>query len=428
MVASCVSCLSIGSRKAPRERSDSIDSPREAAKQVRLPADMSDRSVRKKPASKGSSPGSSTHSGSTTQDRELISTEYDFATFPATVQVRNLPIVVFDDDVEEQMVWDSGVVKDGVVQHAPGPPDVRVKNPVVMSNAYRGFVVQPHEVRYLHYRDVGIIFARPLGGRFMQPSIDTILVCRALVDCLAEMKQVKRVIDVGSGSGLIGKFAAHYAQGDGDLEVTLVDIDPVAFKYYQSNTFNAQNVVGAAGRSIDWKFRAEDAVALLNDDAAFDLVVSNPPYIPTKGEATSSSLSPLSGGFWEGVGLVAYLLKLISERPAGPARLVMMISSLTLKSPAIINALEAAEKRGCKLRVLLEREIGWKAWYAGPAALDHLLASPKELRDRRKVAGCKFFIGATAPGNSRTGLDGRDDLWGYHWHFAYVLEVQAPRC
>ena len=26
---------------------------------------------------------------------------------------------------------------------------------------------------------------------------------------------------------------------------------------------------------------------------------------------------------------------------------------------------------------------GWKAWYAGPAALDHLLASPKELRDRR---------------------------------------------
>ena len=270
----------------------------------------------KKPASKGSSPGS-THSGST-QDHELISNDLDFATFPATVQVRSLPIVVFDDDVDEQIVWDTGIVKDGVVSHAPGPPDIRVKNPVVMSNAYRGFVVQPHEVRYLHYRDVGMIFARPLGGRFMQPSIDTILVCRGLVDCLAEMRQVKRVIDVGSGSGLIGKFAAHYAQGVGDLEVTLVDIDPVATKYYQSNTFNAQSVVGVAGRTIDWKFRAEDAVALLNDDAGFDLVVSNPPYIPTKGEATGSSLSPLSGGFWEGVGLVAYLLKLISERPAGP--------------------------------------------------------------------------------------------------------------
>ena len=93
----------------------------------------------------------------------------------------------------------------------------------------------------------------------------------------------------------------------------------------------------------------------------------------------------------------------------------MMISSLTLKSPAIVNALEAAEKRGCKIRILLEREIasrlswlvsemaivfcagssvlasfilrsgtqGWKAWYAGPSALDHLLANQKELRDRR---------------------------------------------
>ena len=275
-----------------------------------------------------------------------MSNDYDFATFPASVQARSLPIVVFDDDVDEQMVWESGVVKDGVVTHASGPPDIRVKNPVVMSNAYRGFVVQPHEVRYLHYRDVGMIFARPLGGRFMQPSIDTILVCRALVDCLADMPQVSRAIDVGSGSGLIGKFAAHYAQGDGDLEVTLVDIDPIATKYYHSNTFNAQSVVGIAGRSIDWKFRAEDAVALLNNDPAFDLVVSNPPYIPTKGEATSSSLSPLSGGFWEGVGLVAYLLKLISERPGGPqARYLTQVRSEVCESATVTG-----KKLHCSLR------------------------------------------------------------------------------
>jgi hypothetical protein len=28
--------------------------------------------------------------------------------------------------------------------------------------------------------------------------------------------------------GFIGKFAGHYAQGTGSVEVTLVDIDPVA--------------------------------------------------------------------------------------------------------------------------------------------------------------------------------------------------------
>ena len=50
---------------------------------------------------------------------------------------------------------------------------------------------------------VGMVFARPPGGRFMQPSIDTILVCRGLVDALAGI-QVKRLIDVGSGSGPSG--------------------------------------------------------------------------------------------------------------------------------------------------------------------------------------------------------------------------------
>ena len=45
----------------------------------------------------------------------------------------------------------------------------------------------------------------------------------------------------------------------------------------------------------------------------------------------------------------------------------MMISSLTLKSPAIINALEDAAKRGCKIRVLVEREIA--SWPQGGRAI-----------------------------------------------------------
>ena len=38
--------------------------------------------------------------------------------------------------VEEQLIWEDGAVKDGVVQ-ITGGPDIRVKNPVVMSNASR---------------------------------------------------------------------------------------------------------------------------------------------------------------------------------------------------------------------------------------------------------------------------------------------------
>ena len=72
----------------------------------------------------------------------------------------------------------------------------------LMFEAFKGFVVQPYELRYLHYKKVGIVFARPPGGRFMQPSIDTILVCRGVADALRGMP-VKRLIDVGSGSGCL---------------------------------------------------------------------------------------------------------------------------------------------------------------------------------------------------------------------------------
>lgn len=352
--------------------------------------------------------------------------ESPFEVFPDTLQVRNLPVVVFSDEADEQLVWHDGSVQSGRVLHLGGEPDVRARNPVVMSPAYLGFAIEPYEKRYLHYRGVGIVFARPRGGKFMQPSIDTILVCRALADSLADGRAVRRIIDVGSGSGLIGKFAAVHAPGEGELEVCLVDIDPEAMRYSQSPGFNAPSK-GMKGRQIAWDCRAEDAVGLLENDPDFDLLVSNPPYIPTKLEAKTDQLDTSAGGFWEGISLVVFLLQLVfQKRCPSKARLVMMVTSITLKSEAVVAALDEAVAKGCRVRVLLEREIAWKAWYAGPSALKHLIASEEEKVKRRQVGGCQMFVGATEPGDSRTGSDGRDRLWGYHWHVAYVVEIQPP--
>ncbi|CAE8591107.1 unnamed protein product, partial [Polarella glacialis] len=265
--------------------------------------------------------------------------------FPASLSVRSLPVVAFSDEADEQLVWFDGFVRDGRVGVSPGPPDVCAKNPVVMSPAFLGFAIEPYEKRYLHYRRVGVLFARPRGGRFMQPSIDTILVCRALADVLdaahKSKSEVGSIIDVGSGSGFLGKFAAAHAPGSRELEVTLVDLDAEAMRYCQSEGFNASER-GRGGRQVAWHLRAEDAVALLEDSPGFDLLISNPPYIPTRGEVENSTVQSSPGGFWEGISLVVFLLELISgQRCPRGARLVMMVTSITLKSPAVLAALAA---------------------------------------------------------------------------------------
>eukprot|EP00418_Pyrodinium_bahamense_P006548 CAMPEP_0179023768 /NCGR_PEP_ID=MMETSP0796-20121207/7102_1 /TAXON_ID=73915 /ORGANISM="Pyrodinium bahamense, Strain pbaha01" /LENGTH=399 /DNA_ID=CAMNT_0020719693 /DNA_START=110 /DNA_END=1309 /DNA_ORIENTATION=- len=346
--------------------------------------------------------------------------------FAESLSVHSLPIVIFNDDATEQQVWYDGCIEDGQVRQPSGPPDVRAVNPVVMSPAFLGFAIEPNEKRYLHYRGVGIVFSRPVGGRFMQPSIDTILVCSALAKLFdgETAPRVRRAIDVGSGSGLLGKFAAVYGPGGDTLSVTLVDIDPKAMEYCQTPSFNASQS-GSRGRPVSWSFHAGDAVQLLEIDSQFDLIISNPPYVPTPSETRGCEVSRDVSGFWEGIGLVVYLMDLMLQRrcPAG-AHLVVMVTSLTLKSPQVRAALEAAPKYGVRVRQLVEREIAWKAWYAGPRGLDHLLASKVERRERQRIGECEFFVGTTEPGNSRTGSDGRDRFWNYHWHVAYVLDIR----
>lgn len=314
-----------------------------------LPRELS---VRKKPARSDS--GSKAMSPSTQSTSTGVSMEElpALVSFPKSVEVSRLPIVVFDDEVEEQLSLGFGALKgrlalcrglkQGVTailnedlgvgrrgggrgdpqraaRHQGEEPGGDVERPqglrgpalrapplacakiVAERNGRRREI---HEIRcetheswweieenrpfsrgYLHFRGCGLVFARPGGGRFMQPSIDTMLVCRGLVDSL-ETSTVGRLIDVGSGSGFIGKFAGHHARGSGHVEVTLVDIDPMASSllaafeakkslslfsgYYKQRTFNS-TAPTATGRHIEWKFSSEDAVALLQRDCAYDL-------------------------------------------------------------------------------------------------------------------------------------------------------------
>lgn len=346
--------------------------------------------------------------------------EAQFEEFAPAVHYRDLPVVVFTDDVGEQRVWHNGTVARGRVQRPGGRPDVAALKPVVMSPAHLGFAIEPYEERYLHYRGVGIVFSRPRRGQFMQPSIDTLLVCHAVGRLFeqSEGRGFARIIDVGAGSGFIGKFAAAHAAGA--REVCLVDTDPAAKEYWETPDFGSSNIAG-----INWIFEAGDACPLLERDPHFDLIISNPPYIPTRAEASDSEGVSHCRGFWEGCGLLVHLMELLAGGKCPPgAHLVVALTSLTLKSKQVCRLLKEAPSKGVKVNVLLEREIGWKAWYAGRGSgPEYLIASEKERTERQQLGDCSYFVGACSPGESREGGRERNNLWGYHWHVAYVIDM-----
>mmetsp|Transcript_42694 Transcript_42694/g.117821 ORF Transcript_42694/g.117821 Transcript_42694/m.117821 type:complete len:518 (-) Transcript_42694:68-1621(-) len=354
----------------------------------------------------------------------------NFETFPAELKMRLLPIVVFTDDMRQQRVWRCGTIEHGKVLSVRGQPDLCVTDPVVMSPAHLGFKIEPHEHRYLHYKGIGVVFARPLGARFMQPSIDTLLVCQALGSLFEKaVPFVRRAIDVGSGSGFIGKFVAVKAPGRGNLSVTLCDIDNAALCYCRSPGFNAPTH-GRGRRAVSWHYEGGDAIRFLDDDTSFDLVVSNPPYVPTLEEVQRDVVSIVESGFWEGVGLVVHLVELMLQgRCNRCARLVLMVTSLTFKAVRVRSILDAACAAGVQVRILAEREIAWKAWYAGRGAIgnDYLLAAdPEERCVRRRIGGCEFYVGATEPRSKRMGNEGAHVGSGYHWQVAYVLDIHRP--
>lgn len=103
-----------------------------------------------------------------------------------------------------------------------------------------------------------------------RPETET-LVLQALA--LLKGKAGARVLDLGTGSGCIAVSIAHQAKG---AAVTAVDVSPDALDVARRNA----TAHGVADRV---RFLPGDLFAPLPAGAAFDLIVSNPPYV-TQGE------------------------------------------------------------------------------------------------------------------------------------------------
>jgi len=262
----------------------------------------------------------------------------------------------------------------------------------------------------------------------MQPSIDTILICEGIYALFQSHRNIRinRALDIGSGSGFIGKFVAAHAPGEKPLAVELVDVDKTALEYAQSAEFNALHH-GKNGRDISWKFHVGCAAKLLDgvQGKGYDLLVSNPSYVPTPDEVAGGAALNSGANFWEGTGLLMHLLSLVIDgRPATApgSHLVLGFTSLTLKSKLVCTLLEEAERKGVSVQILREKEVGYKVWYAGDG-VRHLLASPSETLCKQKIGSCEYFVGCTKNSQPRFATSLQHQMSGYHWHVAYIIHV-----
>eukprot|EP01062_Namystynia_karyoxenos_P079908 TRINITY_DN8516_c0_g1_i2.p1 TRINITY_DN8516_c0_g1~~TRINITY_DN8516_c0_g1_i2.p1 ORF type:complete len:425 (+),score=93.02 TRINITY_DN8516_c0_g1_i2:90-1277(+) len=374
-----------------------------------------------------------------------------FETFPE-LRWRRIPLIVFHDKrplAGERLLAEHVVVRHtvclGSIENGTVRPDtghttgLDARWPVAMSPAYLGFAIEPYMERYLHYDGVGIAFARPSRATFMAPSIDTVLMCAGLKLLFAEVahagKGFNYAVDVGSGSAFIAKYAAMRAPGTEELHVAAVDIDPLAEEYARSAPFAApKRQQDGAKRAVCFEPVCADASAWLRQNGSrCDLVISNPPYIPTPEEIRGAAPPTPEAGeaFWMGVGLLVDLIGKFTRREFAPAsercapHLVLIVSSLSLKAGAVRSALETACASRCQLQVLLEREVAWKAWYAGGSDSRHLMMTEEERTTPLKIGGARLWSGAAPPGQPRMCCveDGRRDHVGYHWHVLHVISL-----
>jgi SAM-dependent methyltransferase len=163
------------------------------------------------------------------------------------------------------------------------------------------------------------------------PNIDTLWLCRSLKG--RSLRGVKTALEIGCGSGFIGRFILEHAPGVEQMH--LVDINPHAVQSARDNVVDPRAVVELA-----------DGVAYA-EGRKFDLVVCNPPYIPRPGSIGDNA--------YEGVDLLAHFITQGKRHLNPGGRIVTMTSSV---ASSIVDPLLA--RPGVEWSTLASHDVPFK--------------------------------------------------------------------
>lgn len=258
-----------------------------------------------------------------------------------------------------------------------------IKNPVLVTDNYRMSLLDPvvrdtifglyeKPIRVTEYDGTSIRFVEGKYEGVWGPSIDTILFCKALSEI--DLAGVETAAEIGCGSGFVTKHLVRKAKNL--KKISLIDFDQKAVEC-------AMNEV----KFPDRVFSAGDGIDFLKGGRRYDLLMSNPPYIPRPGSIDDNP--------YEGVELLNYLISHANEHLTNKGKLIVNMSSLCEHI-----AKKTIDESDVTVRNLANMEVPLKVY--------NVLNNPEWM---------KYLLG--------NGLD--EELKdGYkYWHTINILEVSV---
>lgn len=160
-----------------------------------------------------------------------------------------------------------------------------------------------------------------------QPAEDSFLMLEELSRLLSSVRgpqktqdrRPKAVLDMGTGSGILAIAAAKAG-----CSVTAADINPEAIKVAKENAKKE-------GAGID--FIVSDLFD--NVSGKFDLIIFNPPYVPTEPNEKKDMESAAWDGGKDGMTVITEFLKRVKGFLKPEGRILLLISTIDDKEPKL---------------------------------------------------------------------------------------------
>jgi len=150
-----------------------------------------------------------------------------------------------------------------------------------------------------------------------EPAEDTFLLADSIV-----ISEGNSVFEVGSGSGLIALYCARLG-----ANVVCCDINPFAVELIKKNFLVNQSLIRGS-----FNVRIGDLFSVLDSKDSFDVIIFNPPYLPTSKEELVGGSGwfdkAVSGGL-NGLDVIERFINLVSGFLKKNGRVYFVFSSLS---------------------------------------------------------------------------------------------------